>query len=224
MSLLTDKSAPTTAPTTPPPTDAAPDQVTPSAAPAPVVAEAPAQGESGVPASQPEAKPSDSNGSEKTSESAPEKYELKLPENSKLDPKVVEDIAAYARENGLTQKQAEGLLNRENAAVESFATRQAEAVKAQVDNWINEVHADKEMGGDNLKEYAENARRVLDRFDPEGKLKAKFEETGLGNYPEFVRIFGRIGKAMREDKLVTASQSTGQLSLADRVYGKGNAR
>lgn len=95
--------------------------------------------------------------------------------------------------------------------------RQAEAWQAQTEQWAADVKADKEIGGDKLTTNLSAAQRALDQFGtPE--LKEYLEGTGLGNHPELVKAFIKIGKAMSEDGMVDGSNQ-GQRSAAEVLYG-----
>lgn len=137
----------------------------------------------------------------KEEEAPPEKYELKLSEDSLLDSSVVERIAAEAKERGLSQDDAQKLLDRENSAVTSYQKLQEEEYKQRSGAWVDEIKSDKELGGEAFNENAELAKRVTQRFGSEAFLKT-LDETGLGNHPELVRTFVRIGKSMKDDQLV----------------------
>lgn len=80
------------------------------------------------------------------------------------------------------------------------------------------MKADKEIGGDKLTASLSKAQQALETFGtPE--LKEYLNETGLGNHPELVKAFVKIGKAMSEDNMVSAA-NTGQRSAAEVLYGK----
>lgn len=173
-------------------------------------------------ASAQEAKP-ESKAPEAEKPVVPEKYDLKLPDGSQLDAKAIEKVASYAKEKGLTNEQAQALLERENTAVAEFAERQKQEVKAKLESWVNDVKADKEIGGDAFNANAELAKRVIERYaTPE--FKATLDETGLGNHPELVRVFVRIGRAMAEDQLVLPGKDAAGMKRdpAEILYGSKN--
>ena len=58
-------------------------------------------------------------------------------------------------------------------------------------HWANAAHSDPELGGRALAA----ARQAVERFGG-ARLKQALEETGLGNHPEVIRAFYRIGRAM----------------------------
>jgi hypothetical protein len=150
----------------------------------------------------------------------PEKYDLKLPEGSSLDASYVEKVASYAKEQKLSNEQAQAVLERENTAVATYVESQKDQLKKQTETWVESLRGDKELGGEAFKENVELAKRVVHRFGSE-EFRKTLSETGLGNHPELVRVFARIGKEMAEDKLVhPGSQSGGKKSLESIFYGK----
>ena len=159
----------------------------------------------------------------KTEAGAPEKYELKLPEGSTfLDAKALERTAAFAREQGLTNDEAQALLEREHEVVKTYAESQQAMATQSVQKWAEEAKADKEIGGEAFVKNAELAKRVVERYGTEAFKKA-LSDTGLGNHPELVRVFVRIAKSMSEDQLVLPKTAGGTKRTPEEVfYGGGN--
>lgn len=150
----------------------------------------------------------------------PEKYDLKLPEGSTLDPKTIEAVASFAKEKGLSQEVAQAVLEREHLAIDSFAKAMDQKVEESKKQWLETSLQDKEFGGDNLKLAVETGHRALKRFDSTGKLTEMLNSTGFGNHPEVVRFFYNVGKHMAEDKLVVpGAQVGGKKSIEDVFYG-----
>ena len=162
----------------------------------------------------------------------PAEYKLAKPENSLLSDESVAKIAEYAKTHGLSQKQAEAQLERENQVLtEARKSYEAEnnAKMTQVqESWIATAKSDKEYGGQEFPKNVELAKRVLEKYGtPE--FKAILEDSkqgGFGNHPELVRVLVRIGKAMSEDQLVTASAQGGkkEVSAAEKLYGEGTVK
>jgi hypothetical protein len=182
----------------------------------------------GTPAPKTEAKaaaPADAQASPKAEapkEETPVVYDLKIPEGSLIDPAQVEKIASFAKERGLSSAHAQELLDRENEALSSFAQRQQEAYKQTQNGWITTIQNDKELGGAMMKENMELSKRVIDKYGSES-LKQELISTGLGNHPELVRVFARIGREMSDDKLVIAgSHNSTKKSMEEIFYGPNN--
>lgn len=153
---------------------------------------------------------------------APEKYELKIPKDSLLPEGYVDRVASYAKENQLTNEQAQKVLERDVGIVADFQKSQLETFEKQKVEWFELSKADKEIGGDHFAESAENAKRAIERYGT-AEFKAELNKTGLGNYPELVRIFARIGKAMASDQLVHASKnSAANKPVEDMFYPQQN--
>lgn len=160
-----------------------------------------------------ETKGDDGKGSEAEKSKAPEKYELKVPEDSLIGKELVSKIETYAKENDLTNKQAQELLEGEHKSIKAH-------VDTQKKEWLTQITNDKELGGDKLNEHVELSKRVVDKFGSPA-LRKELERTGYGNHPELVRMLVRIGKASAEDKLVIPdAQPGGERKSAEEVlYG-----
>ncbi|WP_406807920.1 peptidase [Enterobacter cloacae] len=154
---------------------------------------------------------------EQKQEGAPEKYEFKAGEGVELDTEALKDFEPVARELNLTNEQAQKLVDAYPKILAGVQQRQAEAWQAQTEQWAADVKADKEIGGDKLTANLSAAQRAMDIFGSTA-LKEYLEGTGLGNHPELVKTFIKIGKAMSEDGMVTGKES-GQRSAAEVLYG-----
>lgn len=154
---------------------------------------------------------------EQKQEGAPEKYEFTAGEGVELDTEALKDFEPVARDLNLTNEQAQKLVDAYPKILAGVQQRQAEAWQAQTEQWAVDVKADKEIGGDKLTANLSVAQRALDQFGtPE--LKEYLEGTGLGNHPELVKAFIKIGKAMSEDGMVDGSNQ-GQRTAAEVLYG-----
>ncbi len=155
---------------------------------------------------------------EQKQEGAPEKYEFTAAEGVDLDTEALKDFEPVARELNLTNEQAQKLVDAYPKILAHAQQRQAEAWQAQTEEWAATVKADKEIGGDKLTANLGVAQRALDTFGTPA-LKEYLNGTGLGNHPELVKAFVKVGKAMSEDGVVTGKES-GQRSAAEVLYGK----
>ncbi|EPM8368375.1 peptidase [Enterobacter hormaechei] len=156
---------------------------------------------------------------EQKQEGAPEKYEFKPVEGQELDTAALEQFEPIARELNLTNEQAQKMVDLYGTKIMPMVQQQqAEAWQKTTEQWAADVKADKEIGGDKLTTNLSAAQRALDLFGtPE--LKEYLEVTGLGNHPDLVKTFVKIGKAMSEDGMVDGSNQ-GQRSAAEVLYGK----
>lgn len=147
---------------------------------------------------------------------APEKYEFTAGKDQELDTAAIAAFEPIARELGLSNEQAQKIVDVYGSTImPQLVKQQADEWQKQITGWAETVKADKDgLGSD---ESIGHAQKALDQFgSPE--LKSYLVETGLGNHPELVRVFSKIGKAMSEDGFVSGS-SENALSTADVLFG-----
>lgn len=137
----------------------------------------------------------------------PEKYEFKLPDGVEVDAKAVEAFTPVLKELGLTQEAAQRLAELHVKELERQDQALNEMYVAQAESWATASKTDKEFGGANFDANLQIATKAVGRFaTPE--LKEILRTTGLGNHPEFVRMFWKLGKAISEDSHVQGGNST----------------
>lgn len=180
-----------------------------------------AEGKDGQPAEGEAGKEGDGKKPEeqKKPEGAPEAYEFKAPEGSELDKAAVEQFEPIARELNLSQEQAQKLVDLYGTKVmPQLMKQQADTWQKQVADWGTATKEDKEIGGEKFEANLTRAKQAMDKFaTPE--LREFLETSGMGNHPELIRVFVKVGAAMSEDSLVTSNEK-GQRSAADVLYGK----
>lgn len=143
----------------------------------------------------------------------PETYEFKAPEGVALDEGAIAVFTPIFKEAGLTQDAAQKM-------VDTFATFQAERAAKQATDWLEASKADKEIGGTKFAESSALAQVAFAKFaTPE--LKEFVEASGLGNHPELLRMFVRIGKASGEAPHVQVREQAPPVS---RLYPNSNMK
>lgn len=165
----------------------------------------------------------------KAKNTAPDKFDLKIPEKAIISQDHVERIAAFAKEHGLTNDKAQAILERDNQLLAEDRARmlkeQETSMSKMQEGWLTTAKADKEFGGEQFDKNIELARRVLGKYGtPEFNAILTDPKQGMfGNHPELVRVLVRIGKAMGEDSFVNPGANGGNKnseSFADKFYGK----
>ena len=142
-----------------------------------------------------------------------------LPEDSLLDESRVEETLAFAKEQKLSNTQAQAILDRESNAVAAHVQAQKEQSDVKIESWVEDLKIDKEFGGEKFTQTSEQAHRVMKRFaNPE--FMTYLNESGLGNYPDLVKTFARIGKVMSEDQLVLPGETKSQPKSLEDVFYK----
>ncbi|WP_175982558.1 peptidase [Caballeronia zhejiangensis] len=161
-------------------------------------------------------------GDKPAEEAKPIEYtDFKVPEGVELKGEALDELKAFAKEKGLSQEDAQKLVDLGAKQSQAFQTQVAEQAKAQSAEWAAQTKGDKEIGGDALPENLAAAKQALDKFgSPE--LKSLLNQSGLGNHPEVVRFMVKAGKAISEDgRLVTGAAGQKDRSatpIENRLY------
>jgi hypothetical protein len=159
----------------------------------------------------------DKEDKEDDDKSIPETYELKpfkIGEGDdaaevQIDAALLEEATPLFKEAGLTQQQLDKLAPVALKLEEKFMERQQEAFAAVKTDWAKATKDDPEIGGKNMKATIDNVAKALDFLghpsvkDKDGNETDPFRQlvnhTGVGNHPEFVRAFAKIGALASED-------------------------
>lgn len=120
-----------------------------------------------------------------------------------------------AKELGLSQAKAQKLVSALRPTVDGYINQSAEKYGRE---WAEQVKADKELGGADFDKKLAVAVSAYKNFStPE--LQKMLEATRLGNHPEVIRMFYRIGTAMSQDTGVAGS---GAPVSKRRIYPNSN--
>lgn len=155
-----------------------------------------------------------------TPEGAPEEYaDFVVPEGVALDAEVTGEFRAVAKELNLPQAQAQRVVDLGVQLAQRWSDAQAAQVQEIQSGWRREAEADAEIGGEALPQNLAVAKRALDAYASDG-LRTLLEDTRLGDHPEVIRFFAKVGKTFSEDGIVTPSGTApaAPKSLAERIF------
>lgn len=159
---------------------------------------------------------------------APEKYEeFTVPKEFKyaVTEEAVENFSKIAKDLDLNQEQAQILVDYEIKRQSEMLNQMTEVTE----QWSEQSLLDTEIGGADHELKQAKAGKAFDMLATD-ELKSLMNPyhpednptgQGLGNHPEVVRLFYRIGMKMSEDGLVV-DNTTGAQTLAreDVMYGE----
>jgi hypothetical protein len=158
----------------------------------------------------------------------PDKYDLKLPDDSVLDESDVEELAAKARSQGLTNDQAQSQLEFANATAAKRIAALQDAVKPGGAAWLKAVEtfeaqakADPEIhpSPEGFKANIETAKRVLNQYGGNAAdnkpLYDALEETGYGSHPAFLKFLLNVAKATSEGEVLPQGNTPTRKAKSD---------
>lgn len=146
---------------------------------------------------------------EAKAEAVPEKYEFTMPEGVEMDSEMLAEFEPIAKELGLSQEKAQKLVDIQIKSLQKLQAaheiQQEEAFKEMTTQWATAAKADSEYGGAKFNENLSVAQKALKQFASDGLIEY-LNSSGLGNHPEVIRTFVKVGKAISEDKFVVGGQ------------------
>ncbi|OHD24865.1 MAG: hypothetical protein A2Y38_16140 [Spirochaetes bacterium GWB1_59_5] len=138
-------------------------------------------------------------------ENAPEAYaDFTVPEGIVLDPAMMEKFGPLAKSLNLNQEKAQGIIDLATEMQQRTIDGLFEAHEQKKATWLQEAQNDKEIGADiKLGPEGSMTYRAFNSIAAKHPgMKAMVDETGIGNHPEFLRVFYHLSKSMREDTFV----------------------
>lgn len=136
------------------------------------------------------------------------KYEdFKLPEGVQPEKELLNSFTPYAAKHGLTQEQAQELVTLYADWLKTHDDAQAQSTAELHKSWGESIASDKEIGGAALDNNLAYAAKVIDKFGGD-EIREIFDVSGIGNHPNMVKMFIKIGKAFAEDTLTPGEKQT----------------
>ncbi len=136
-----------------------------------------------------------------TQPQVPKKYEFKAPAGIELDQSLIDAATPIFKELKLTQEQAQKLVDLQTRAAQQWDETQIREHQELVTSWAEEAKKDPEFGGQNFDQNVAIAIKGMKaKASPE--LQRLLDDTGLGNHPEVIRHFYRLGLEVKEPSLL----------------------
>lgn len=155
------------------------------------------------------------DGDDDGDEGAPEEYEdFEFSEGTAVDEEAVTQLKETAKELNLSQADAQKFATLADGLSQKWAQGVQQHVLDTRIGWREASQADTEFGGDALNENLAVAQQGRDAFGtPE--LKKLLDDTGIGDNPEIIRYFYRVGKANSEHGFAKAGKPASKGSFYD---------
>lgn len=126
------------------------------------------------------------------------KYDLKMPDGVELDAELAAALGPDFKELGLTNKQAQKLVDKYIEVQAGRQERRGEEWAATISKWADDAKADKEIGGDKWDGTVKSAQRAVTSLGTPA-LREYLNASGGGNHPELIRFMAKVGAMIRED-------------------------
>lgn len=152
---------------------------------------------------------------------APDEWKLEPGEDNPVPAENLASFEKACKDAKLSKTQAEALLSWHKSFGTGIAQAQAQEEARIIDGWKSELAQDAEFGGRAWRQTVADARRALDAFDEDGSLRTLLRNMKADYNPAVVRTIARVGRAMAEDRIITAGSGKAQPSkrpLEERIW------
>lgn len=138
---------------------------------------------------------------------APQYEEFKLPEGLQAQPEALQAYTDVLGKHGLSQEVGQDLMDLHAAEIQKYAQQtvanQWEQFGQTKKGWEDLSRNDPEIGGSRFDTTMHLVALARDRIlPPSGAVREAFDkflnDTGVGNHPEFLRAWSRVGLAFSE--------------------------
>ena len=144
--------------------------------------------------------------------------EFQRPNGTEIDHDTNHRFKLLAKEIGLTQQEAQRLVNFYADQIVRLQNQWTERHQNRGSQWQKQCRTDPELAGNGGFDHnVATAKRAVNHFGG-GKLSLALAETGAGNHPEILRCFYRIGKALSEDGFIASGSKRQKKSYAETFY------
>jgi hypothetical protein len=137
--------------------------------------------------------------------------EFEMPEGFELDSDILAEFTPIALEQGLSQEQAQTLMNMHISAMSKQVMGQEEArVKAetvQAEAWVKEVKDDPTYGGANFEKSSAKAAEFRNAYGDEAL--SELVKTPIGNHPALFKLFAHMGSILADDSIHLGAVQSG---------------
>jgi len=160
-------------------------------------------------------------GGEATPENPPaepiEYQDFSVPEGIQADSQLLEAFTDTAKEMGLSQENAQKLVDMGGSLAQKVYERYVAEYAAVRENWVKELKADPTFGGNAFEGTCIRAQRIVKKYgSPE--LTSYLNASGIGDNPEVVKFLARIDRATGEDSTVDGDAGAPAKDPADILY------
>lgn len=129
---------------------------------------------------------------------APVEYSLTTADGNAFEGEGAEGFKALFKDANLNQKQAQAMFSAYEKEMKEMHENQKSQFEKLKASWVEEVKADRELGGQNFDTTKLNIGRVMEKYG-NAELKDYLNKTGIGLHPSFVRFINKVGAAIGND-------------------------
>lgn len=150
-----------------------------------------------------------------------EAFTFTAPEGAaiEIDSAPVRALGEAAAQHGLSNEQAQQVLNQVGPA---FTQHYQQLHTQMMEQWAEETRQHPEIGGARLQQSLTEAKQAFATFDPDGKALEVLTEFGLVNHPAILGFAKRARTAVSEGKFIAGTAKAAQPQHTARQHFPGS--
>lgn len=123
-------------------------------------------------------------------------FGLAAPEGARFTDETLPQIASFAKEHGLSNKQAQAMVGKYAEVLQQAEQRSVESVQATFSGWAKEIREHKEFGGspEKIRQTSAWFAKAIDHAAP--GYRQSLRDSGAMLEPALYLAFAKLGQAM----------------------------
>lgn len=150
---------------------------------------------------------------------APEQYDdFVTPEGVELVPEIVEEAKTIFKDMGLSQDQAQTLVDFNSSQFVKAREEAQEAWDNTLNDWEKSSKDDKEFGGADFDKNLSGIRKAVKHFGND-EFREILDHTGVGSHPEMLRFLHKVSAIIKDDDILHGERPAGPpRTQAERIF------
>lgn len=143
----------------------------------------------------------------------PESYTV--PEGVTIDQEVFSEFAEIAKEAKLPQEVVDKIISLDVKRNEALQEQMIKARDTEFKEGLSKLETT--LGNAKYQEMVADAKLAINKLSDD-ELDAWFEETRLGNAPQLVKIFAKVGALLKEDTGLSGQTAPADVPIEKRMF------
>lgn len=138
----------------------------------------------------------------------PDEYDIKTIDGYEINKEMMDELTPLFKELKISAVGAQKLADYHMQIMQKQSAAASEMRKQMIGQWSESIKKDPQFGGAMFNENMALARRGLKAVMPADANSAKeltmlLNDSGMGNHPEIIKVFAKVGKMIKEDSVMS---------------------
>lgn len=145
--------------------------------------------------------------------------DLTLPDGFEMAEEQQTQFLEVINDGDLSAKdRAQKMLDMHTAMMTEAAQKMRDGWDSTVSEWVDEVKADPNIGGEKLEPALGEIAKLLSTYEKGDEVRKAFDLTSAGSHPAVVRFMHWVATQLNEGKPASGAPAAGQTSAAQKLF------